>query len=156
VFIDVKDSLGTVIDASLDEALLLALPGGSPTATQSVRMLSNILGRVRTESPAKLVTVHSDEGKWEEVVPNVFRKWLLKNQTLDAALYRLSPGSSFPAHIHASDEECFCLEGEFQLGDLVVRSGDYHLAPKGTAHGTLRSPKGCLLYIRSAAMTCAE
>jgi anti-sigma factor ChrR (cupin superfamily) len=148
--IEDSDSSNPAIEAALDEALLSSLPGRPPTAKQSARMLKNILGRARIEAPAKFVTVHSNEGEWAEVVPNVSRKWLLKNASIDAALYRLGPGSSFPAHSHASDEECFCLEGEFELDGLLIKTGDFHLAPKGTAHGTLYSSQGCLLYIRCA------
>lgn len=141
--------------AAIDEALL-GLPGHAPNTSQSARMLMKILMRVRTESPTKLVTVRSEEGEWAEVVPKLFRRRLLKNGTIDAALYRLSLGSSFPAHDHASEEECFCLEGEFELDGLVVETGDFHLAPKGTAHGTLHSPEGCSLYIRCAGTVCAQ
>jgi hypothetical protein len=42
------------------------------------------------------------------------------------------------------------LEGEVSIGDLIVRQGAYHLAPKGVAHDPICSESGALLFLRGA------
>jgi len=53
-------------------------------------------------------------------------------------------------HVHGQDEECMVLEGEVRIGDLVVRAGAYHLAPRGVAHEPISSEHGALLFLRGA------
>lgn len=53
-------------------------------------------------------------------------------------------------HVHGHDEECMVLEGEVRVGDLVVKQGAYHLAPRGVAHEPTRSESGAPLFLRGA------
>lgn len=114
-------------------------------------MLGRTLSRIRGASPLSFVTVRTGQGEWHEIVAGVFQKKLFESGKMHACLYRMLPGSSFPAHEHASDEECLCLEGEVNLGGMQIRAGDFHLAPKGLAHGEITTLEGCLLYIRCGA-----
>ena len=61
-------------------------------------------------------------------------------------LYRAAPGAVVPQHRHGRDEECLMLEGEVFLDDLLLRCGDYQLAPAGTGHAGVSTATGGLLY----------
>ncbi len=98
-----------------------------------------------------LLTVRSDEGRWMKIARGVSMKNLYadKKSKTHSFLLKLEPGSSLPEHQHFADEECMVLEGEVRLGDVVVRAGDYHLAPRGVAHGRVSSKTGALLFLRA-------
>lgn len=102
------------------------------------------------------MTVRNEDGKWSEIAAGVYRKPLISNGTVSAALYRMLPGSFYPAHDHVADEECLCLEGEVDLGGMVIRAGEFQFAPQGSAHGIIRSASGCVLYIRTLCKATAE
>lgn len=137
------------IPPEIEQALLLYVAPVEPAPQRREAMRLNILERVRADQKS-FITVRSEEGVWEEVAFGIYRKRLIQTGKISASLYRMLPGSSFPAHDHSSDEECVCLEGEVSLGGIVVREGDFHLAPKGVPHGTVTTRDGCLLYIRVA------
>jgi len=59
----------------------------------------------------------------------------------------MEPGSHYPPHHHAGPEQCYVLEGELRIGDLVLRAGDYSCAAADTLHAAPASPAGCLLLI---------
>jgi len=65
-----------------------------------------------------------------------------------SVLIELAPGGTLPAHRHHEHGECVVLRGEARLGELVVRQGDYHVAPKDSRHGAVASRDGALLYLR--------
>lgn len=137
------------IPLAIEQALLLDVAPVEPAPQRREAMRVKILGRVRADQKS-FVTVRGEEGKWEEIALGIYRKRLIQTGKISASLYRMLPGSSFPAHDHPSDEECVCLEGEVSLGGIVVREGDFHFAPKGVPHGTVTTKDGCLLYIRVA------
>ena len=131
---------------------------------------SGLLGRIDSESrPApvdpqiwkrwtrddenrKLLIRRSQEGAWEETgVEGVRVKRLLMDEARNqfTALVRMSPGSSYPRHVHNSAEECLVLEGDIRMGDQVLRAGDYQFAPADSLHGVQSTEGGCLLLISS-------
>ena len=70
---------------------------------------------------------------------------------MTSLLMCMAPGSRYPAHEHTGDEECLMLSGEVSFGDLTLRAGDYHLAPKGMVYAEAYSASGALVFIRSPA-----
>lgn len=68
-------------------------------------------------------------------------------------LMEMSPGSVMPEHGHATDEECYVVEGEFEMGGATYRTGDFLVAPKGSAHPVVTSPRGCLVLLSMGAGT---
>ena len=66
------------------------------------------------------------------------------------ALFRMAPGSTYTAHVHAGVEECFVLEGDLRVGAKVMHRGDYQMAPAGSTHGPQSTENGCLLLISSS------
>jgi anti-sigma factor ChrR (cupin superfamily) len=65
-------------------------------------------------------------------------------------LIKMAPGTSYPAHRHATSEECFVVSGDIRVGDRVLHAGDYQVAPEGTLHGVQSTEKGCVLFIVSS------
>lgn len=144
-----------VLPTELTEALLEGQAELRPDPDTALRLKNRILGRVRAEADAgrraaALTTIRSGEGEWIRLGPKVEMKTLHREGAITSFLLRLAPGAVLPPHGHDQDEECICLEGEVQFGDIVVRAGDFHLAPRGTPHGLMRSRKGALLYLRGA------
>ena len=99
------------------------------------------------------VTIPAEEGTWVEIAPKIEKKVLdIDPKTnKESFLVRIHPGCDVPGHAHDHDELCLMLEGEVMLGDLHLKAGDFHLARKGSEHGTIRSEQGALLFIQAAA-----
>jgi len=104
------------------------------------------------EATEGLHVVRRDEGVWTTIAGGVYAKRLYADPGRDRVtmLIRMDPGSSFPSHRHGGPEECLVLEGEIQVGDLVLRAGDYQCAPLNSVHEVTRTDTGCLLLIVSS------
>jgi quercetin dioxygenase-like cupin family protein len=61
-------------------------------------------------------------------------------------LVRMDPGAKGADHGHALDEDCLVLQGDMYLGDILLRAGDYQLAPAGGSHFDIASDEGALFY----------
>jgi quercetin dioxygenase-like cupin family protein len=110
-----------------------------------------LCAHIRASQTAEpLRTVRAAEG-WTEFQPGIQIKMLFRDEAGAAKsfLVRLAPGVRLPEHYHATTEECLVLEGEITLGDITVRAGDYHLAPKSAHHGALTTRTGALLFLRT-------
>ncbi len=92
----------------------------------------------------------NDDLGWHSIGVGVSRKILYADSVLSSALIRLQPGASVGLHTHSQHEECMMLNGELFLGDMLLREGDYQLAPVGTAHGEAYSDVGALLFRRGS------
>jgi quercetin dioxygenase-like cupin family protein len=61
----------------------------------------------------------------------------------------MAPGTSLRGHDHDDHgdvEECLVLEGELNVGEDVMRAGDYQRALPGSEHAEQHSRTGALLY----------
>ena len=138
----------------LAAALLEATAPVEPDAAAAKRMRASVLDRVRAENDestaAALLTVSGEAGDWIETGPGNSIKILRTDDETMSMLVRLGPGATFPRHYHPEDEETYVIEGETWFGDIHLVAGDYHLAPKGTTHGEVRTETGCVLLIRKA------
>ncbi len=133
--------------------LLTAAAAVDPGPEVAARMKGRLLNRVRddvSKSVAELVTVREATGEWIETGPGNSIKILRSDEETMSMLVRLEPGTTFPRHYHPADEETYVVEGETWFGDIHLVAGDYHLAPKGTTHGEVRTETGCVLLIRKA------
>jgi quercetin dioxygenase-like cupin family protein len=142
-----KPALETAIDPALRDALQLALKPTDPPANRKAAVLARVLARARTEP--QLLTVRVDDGEWVRLNPLVEVKKLFQSSSARALLYRVQPGGELPAHEHPTNEECLVISGEMMVGDLVLRAGDFHFAPKGIPHIDIRSASGALFYVRT-------
>lgn len=117
------------------------------------RMLDAVKRRIAAASTARsFVTIRAGAGEWTPLAPGIAVKLLFEDRAagMRSILMRLDPGVSYEGHDHPADEECLMIEGEMTLGDITLRAGDYHLAPKGLPHGLVSSAKGAVVFIRSA------
>jgi mannose-6-phosphate isomerase-like protein (cupin superfamily) len=110
----------------------------------------------RIRETRSVTTIAPDEGDWLPFSPKVHIKVLRRDVETQSYLLRLAPGAVLLPHVHGHDEECMVLEGEVRIGDLVVRQGAYHLAPKGVPHEPIRSEGGALLFLRGAIPSASQ
>jgi quercetin dioxygenase-like cupin family protein len=98
-------------------------------------------------------SIRANEGDWLTLVPGVERKSLSKDgkSATASALYRLAPGTVFEPHEHPSDEECYIIEGDLQVGGAALKGGDYFFIRRGGHHGAIHTRDGALLFIRGEA-----
>ncbi len=141
------------IEPDVLEVLLLGACAEAPAAARADALRARLLDRARATLYCAdgTLTIFGDGGDWVALAPRVRMKKLHQDAGGRSYLLRLEPGAVLPSHAHEGDEECLMMEGEVFLGELLVRAGDYHLAPAGTRHSGITSPAGALLFIRSAA-----
>ncbi len=133
------------------EARLSSLVDREPELQPSGDVWAAIKSRLEEQPFPGVVTMREDEGVWAEHAPGVAIKTLHvdRDSGVTSLLMRMEPGSRYPAHEHTGDEECLMLSGEVSFGDLTLRAGDYHLAPKGMVHAEAFTATGALVFIRS-------
>lgn len=96
-------------------------------------------------------TVAASAQDWREIAPGASIKALWEAGDTASFLLRLAPGTHMAGHPHAFDEECLMLSGEAFFGDVLLREGEYQLAPKGLTHGEAYSDVGALIYVHGDA-----
>lgn len=137
------------IPANLESRLLEAhFTGETPTPSQRLRacVMERVAQDVRNQEA--IVTTRSHED-WKPFAPGVEAKVLHDDGKTQTWLARMTAGATLPAHHHSGDEECMVMEGSVLLGDVLLHTGDYQIASRGTSHGEIRCPKGCVLMLRS-------
>lgn len=123
-------------------------------AVQEQKMLDRVLHLVHQDTRQagqQYLTVRGrQEDGWLSIAPKCDIKMLRREGLSSSFLLRVHPGGKLPEHIHEADEECLVLDGSLLLGEgIMLRAGDYHLAPKGLPHGPAVTKTGALIYIRS-------
>lgn len=94
-----------------------------------------------------------DEGAWEPTgVEGIEVRSLFVDPANNrmTALFRMAPGTSYIPHRHDGVEECYVVEGDLRVGDVVMRAGDYQHAAEGSIHGEQSTENGCVLLISSS------
>lgn len=87
------------------------------------------------------------DAPWQDFAPGIRRRLLWSSAEGEAAmLYDAAPGAAVPHHGHGHDEECLMVDGEVFLDDLLLRRGDWQLAPAGTAHRSVGTDTGALIF----------
>lgn len=142
----------TDLDNPLGAALAEGLTPLDLPVDRAERLRRRLLRRTATmpQDHAVMATVRAEEGYWQTLAPGVTMKTLHDDGNSHSFLVRLEAGAVLPSHPHEVDEECLVLEGEMHLGDLHFRAGDHHIARAGSMHGRVTSPRGGLMYVRSA------
>ncbi len=98
---------------------------------------------------APLVVPASEQG-WLPFSAGVEIKPLHGSNASISVFARFAPGASVAAHGHGLDEDCIMLRGDLYLSDLLLREGEYQLAPAGTGHRGLASDGGAVLFFHGA------
>jgi quercetin dioxygenase-like cupin family protein len=93
-------------------------------------------------------TVRDAASAWDDFAPGIRRRTLWTNDVEAAYLVRAEAGAQVPAHGHRFDEECLMIDGDLYLGDILLRGGDYQLAPVGTRHGLHQAGSALTLFVR--------
>jgi len=88
--------------------------------------------------------------RWIETGPGVQVLPLCTQGHVVSMLVRFEAGARVPDHGHAIDEDCLVLQGEMFLGDILLRAGDYQLAPAGGSHFDENSDIGVCFYFHGA------
>jgi quercetin dioxygenase-like cupin family protein len=88
--------------------------------------------------------------RWHPSSPGVEVLLLRGDSEVVSMLVRFAAGASVPDHSHAIDEDCLVLQGEMFLGDILLRTGDYQLAPAGGTHFGETSDVGVLFFFHGA------
>lgn len=88
--------------------------------------------------------------RWRESSAGVDVLPLRGDSDVVSMLVRFAAGASVPDHAHALDEDCLVLQGEMFLGDILLRTGDYQLAPAGGTHFGETSDVGVLFFFHGA------
>lgn len=92
------------------------------------------------------ITVRDAEAGWDDFAPGIKRRVMWTANGEASLLYHALPGAQVPRHGHGHDEECLMLEGDIFLDDVLLRPGEYQLAPAGSVHGGVSTDTGLLLY----------
>jgi quercetin dioxygenase-like cupin family protein len=94
--------------------------------------------------------VRQGQRRWIANAPGVSVLQLWGDADIVSVLVRFHAGASVADHHHAVDEDCLVLEGEMFLGDILLRAGDYQLAPAGGGHFGETSDVGVLFFFHGA------
>lgn len=136
-----------------DESLRLCDYHVTPAGSRAERVCTDegavlflresILPAGRMDSP---ITVRDVEAGWPDYAPGIHRRVLWQHDGQAAMLYYARPGACVPLHTHGHDEECLMVRGELFQDDVLLRQGDYQLAPAGTSHRIARTDTGVVIY----------
>lgn len=105
------------------------------------------------DSAAEMLVRRSDAQDWE---PTTIEGIAIRRLSVDRArnqttmLIRMAAGTAYPRHVHDGPEECYVLQGDLEVGDLVLHAGDYQRLAPGSMHPVQRTRGGCLLLIMSS------
>lgn len=127
------------------------LPQEAPPAG----MFAGIEARIAAAKAALpgTVTMRASAYEWQPISEGIDQAvlWVNEKANRKSLLIRMEPGARYESHAHEDDEECLVIEGDLVFGELVLKAGDFHFAPKGRTHPPAYSPSGCLLFITAAA-----
>lgn len=124
-------------------------PGGSAACT--VHSVAGAMLFIReavlpAAAGSSTLIVHDEQAGWPEYAPGIRRRVLWQFAGQAAMLYHAEPGAAVPLHNHGHDEECLMVQGELFLDDVLLRTGDYQLAPAGTSHTVTETDTGVVIY----------
>lgn len=131
--------------ASLDLQQRAATPGEPVLSSASG---ATVYVRNSGGTAIKGQTSREHDAVWEDFGPGIRRRVVWRQGTEACYLARAEAGANVPAHGHHVDEECLMLEGELFLGDILLRAGEFQLAPAGIEHGIVQAASETLLYVR--------
>ncbi len=95
--------------------------------------------------PVAATAIRWVEPEWKRVAPGIECKLLATDTQRDriSMLVRLAPGTSYPSHTHADEEQLYLLDGELRIDQLTLLPGDCYFASAGTSDARVFSETGC-------------
>lgn len=137
------------------ERKLAPLAATLPPEMPPAGVLDSVEARIEAEGASLpgTRTLRAGQYDWQSLGEGIDAVILWRNEETkrQSLLIRMQPGARYASHEHEDDEECLVIEGDLVFGDLTLKAGDYHFAPKGRTHPPAFSPSGCLLFITGAA-----
>ncbi len=132
-----------------EDELLAGLATLAPAADPPEGLFAAIEAGIDASAPIQIETLRADEGEWDQLSDKIWKKILFSDSRTGESMYllRCAAGAVLPSHKHDHDEHIFVIEGEFWVGDLLVKAGDFHMARAGTTHAEHRSQTGCLVLM---------
>ena len=132
-----------------EDELLAGLAMQAPPADPPEGLFAAIEAKIDASESIQIETLKADEGEWIKLSDKIWKKILFSDSRTGDSMYllRCAAGAILPSHKHDHDEHAFVIEGEFWVGDLLVKAGDFHMARAGTTHAEHRSPTGCLVLM---------
>jgi ChrR Cupin-like domain len=101
-----------------------------------------LLPKGLTDEPLTVLDAFND---WPEYAPGIRRRVLWQGGGQAAMLYLTEPFAEVPHHSHHHAEECFMVQGELYLDDILLLEGDYQIAKGGSQHRVTRTDTGVVL-----------
>ncbi|MFZ5733570.1 MAG: cupin domain-containing protein [Pseudomonadota bacterium] len=94
-------------------------------------------------------TQRGTSAQWKEIGPGITSRVLHVDRTNNriSVLIRMVAGSTYDAHAHAIEEETLVIEGDWNIGDLHLKAGDYHVASTSAHHCAGHTVSGCLIHV---------
>jgi hypothetical protein len=143
-------------DVSIDGVALETLDhhGRAPTPGEPVLASAGgalVYLRDGGSAPTPAGTARAAQAQWEDFAPGIRRRLLWQEGHASSYIARAVNGALVPAHGHLNDEECLMIEGDLFTGDVLLRQGDFQLAPAGLDHDVVQAGSDCLVYIRGDA-----
>jgi len=113
------------------------------------KLVTEVLGGLLPFGKDLSKTVYADDTQaWQEIGHGVFKKQLWSDPTVDSFLYRFPAHAKQAGHSPLLNEECIILAGEIFVGDCLLQTGDYQIAPKGNLDAEFYSDVGAMLLVR--------
>ena len=127
-------------------------PNDAAHAIRAIDQAARLYLRRSTESASAGVQQFStlDDRGWDDFCPGVRIRELGSGGERRSVLVRMRAGASVVAHGHSLEEECMMLAGEAFIGDTLLRSGEYQLAPKGSRHGSVATDVGAVFFVNGS------
>jgi hypothetical protein len=146
---------------TLDGVALATLDQHRRAATRDEPQLASALGAtvyIRNNGAAATLpgTSREADAVWDDFGPGIKRRLVWQQGGEGCYLARAEAGAFVPAHGHHVDEECLMLGGELFLGDILLREGEFQLAPAGMQHGVVQAVTDLLLYVRGDLMPAVD
>lgn len=122
-----------------------------PPPDLKARLMNRVTRNAAPAAATPFTFVHAatSDGWAATGVEGVEKRTLYEDPLADrqTVLFRMAPGSSYPAHRHADVEECWVLSGDLSVGEIVMHEGDYQRAESGSEHPVQSTMKGCTLLV---------
>jgi len=133
-------------DERIALALARAADAGDPPRPDVRRQLMSRLGEA---PPGFSFRLAADQDWQPHPVPGIRMKVLSLNHQRGYAtlLLDVAPGTTFPAHHHGGDEECYVISGSVVACGRRIGAGDFHHADAGSDHGELWTDEGCRVLL---------
>lgn len=159
------DDQKTEVELRAFEKVVASLSFAAPEAEPSAEAKDKLFARIASEKKAatkptyitptmtealrEIWHVRAEEGKWKPYSEGVLMKMLMvdKNKGTITTLLKIEPGAHIVRHRHHGLEECYVLEGDFNIGDQQYGPGDYQYALPGSVHPKIYSNHGALVLL---------